>query len=314
MGVTKPLFYGNNILKEFTDAELDYLSYSIRVAYVNELLASDNVPGKISLSNISNYSLIGTAADRYRNIATQTRPNDSLPAPGTDSNPNTIGALDLNLSVTTYYFFQHNVIPTYPSTSLLNSNSYITFDTTTNNLKIAGGTENDIASTVIEDVKNQIKSGDELGSYRISLSAPTNGTWNNITTAFIDTRYLENDVTFYLYLKVSNETSEIPAESTNYPLRYDDSITFGKRLKQMEMSPTSNLVQNVFLPILKRNYPVYALTSTPPTGTQVSKGTIIDKYYSDTTTTVTGSTTYTRIDTPNVAGTVATNNFYLIIE
>lgn len=310
MGATKPLFYTNNVLKEFTDDELDYLSYNIRVAYVNELLASNDVTGKLSLSALTNYAIIGSANDTSRDVATQTRANDDLPAPGDDSS----FPLDENFTTVTYNFYQHNVVPSYPSTSQLNSNSYIVFDTTTNNLKIAGETENDIVSTVIEDVKNQMKSGDELGSYRVSLSAPTNGTWTNISTAFIDTRYLESDITFYLYLKVSNETGEIPNESTNYPLRYDDSITYGKRLKQMEMSSSSNLVQNVFLPILKRNYPVYDLTSTAPTGTQSSKGTLVNKYYSQSVSESSGSTTYTRVDTPDVSGTITSNTYYLIME
>lgn len=314
MSATRPLKFDTDQLKEFSDSELEELSYNIRVAYVSDILAGDDVPGKVSRTIPSaDYNIIGTAIDRIRTVATSTRNNDNSPPPGYDSTPTviypTIKYAWANVSYTTY---QHQTAASWPTLSVLNSNSYIIFDSAASNLKIAGETESDIINNVINDVRYQIKSGDELGSYRIAQTPPVTGTWANNGIAFTDSLYSSINGIYYLYFKTENAAGEIPASTGTYPLRYENHATHGKIFKEMEMGPTSNLIQNIFLPILKKYFVSYILTLTPywSNPTWISKGTILDTYYSDTTTTVTGSSVYTRIDTPTTTGSVTTTNYY----
>ena len=104
--------------------------------------------------------------------------------------------------------------------------------------------ENEIINTVITQTISDMRTGDEVGTYRVATSNPGNGTWTNKGTWFVDTTY-SGTTNYKLWLKRS---MAVEPGTYVYPICKDG--TSG--LKEVDIAVSSNLVQNILLPILTR--------------------------------------------------------------
>ena len=214
-----------------------------------------------------------------------------------------------------YQYQQDRTFPTFPNAATLNTNSYLCLDGS-NDIKVAKD-EADIINGVINAALTQLKSGNEVGSYRITYSdtVPTNGgagTWKDKGVWFIDKYYNDTgNVTYNYYLKTALTTVPgsdiIPLKLSSNDLKVHSSIT-----------DTSDLVQNVLLPTMTRRlstgthlcYEVVDETLPIPTGQQL-RGTINNKRFTETSNTqnIEGSgesEVYQNISTPDVTGAIET--------
>jgi len=325
MAIKKPLFWSsaNELygagLKQISDSDLEVISYQVRKAYASLLNGSDDVTGKIKLGFTSGWTEIGYINNNVRKIAytAASKPDDLLPAPGDDSNINLIGSLkyDYSDSIDNYYY-QYKTVPARPDATTHTNNSYLTYDSSTKGLKFLGypvGTtgEEDVVDTIITDVKYNIRYGDELAAYRVSTSTPSNGnvpgTWTNKGEFFRDSIYNGSDTVYNLYLKTSLD--EEPEATNSKVYTYSNG-----ELRLIDTDHNSNLVQNILLIYLLRNYPRYSIVSSNP-GEQYNHGKITETYYTQTDSySVLTSGTYTRVDEPTRGPGYSKLNYYLKVE
>jgi len=241
--MARPLYYDGSNLREMSDTQLERLVYYTQVAYANQLNSAGNgsifigASGGTSIgSHVDTRSTqqINTRAAPSNDGITQTYP--AYPGIGTES-------------VTTYNYRQYSTVPAFPSTTTLNSHSYLCL--TGNNIEVAN-TEAKIYAEIISTALNEIKQGNEVGSYRVVIgaSAPTNGgagTWTDKGTWFVDKRYTDvGNITYKLFLKRNLNT--IPGSNV-YPVKL---YTNGNIQSHSSITNTSDLVSNVLLPCLTR--------------------------------------------------------------
>ena len=309
--MNRPLRYDTSSdtinLREMTDANLERLVYYTQVAYAAQLDGG----GKGYIFPGTGATAIGSHQDTLseQNIS-------SNPSPGNQSGTSQYPASHPGITETNgilYQYQQDRTFPAFPNAATLNTNSYLCLDGS-NDIKVAKD-EADIINGVINAALTELKSGNEVGSYRITYTAgnvPTNGgagTWVNKGTWFID-KYYDNtgNVTYHYYLKTALTTVPgsdiIPLKLSSNNLRVHSSIT-----------NTSDLVQNVLLPTMTRRLSTgthlcYEVVDVAPTGAQL-RGTITNKRFteSDDTTNISGSgesEVYQNISTPDVTGAIGT--------
>jgi hypothetical protein len=291
-------------IRQMTDANLERLVYYTQVAYATQLNSSGN--GYIFTG--SGATAIGSHQDTLsdQQINQTASPNN---APGTSQYPATYPGIT-EVNGTLYAYQQDRTFPAFPNESTLNANSYLCLDGSYD-IKVAKD-ESDIIAGVINTALTNLKSEDEVGSYRVATSTPTDGgagTWTDMGTWFID-KYYNNtgNVTYKLYLKRSLTTVPgsdiIPLKLFNNDFREHSSIT-----------DTSDLVQNVLLPTMTRRLSTgtslcYEVVDVAPTGDQL-RGTVTNKRFNQASNTqdIIGSgasEVYRKISTPNTGGTTTT--------
>jgi len=291
-------------IRQMTDANLERLVYYTQVAYATQL----NSSGKGYIFTGSGATAIGSHQDTLsdQRINQTASPGN---APGTSQYPATYPGIS-EINGTLYNYQQDRTVPVFPNESTLNTNSYLCLDGSYD-IKVAKD-ESDIIAGVINAALTNLKSGNEVGSYRVATSTPSNGgagTWTDKGTWFID-KYYNNtgNVTYKLYLKRSLTTvpgsNIIPLKLFNNDFREHSSIT-----------DTSDLVQNVLLPTMTRRLSTgtslcYEVVSSAPTGAQ-ARGTVTNKRFnqsSDTSDIIGSGATevYRKISTPNTGGTKTT--------
>ena len=313
---------GNDGLKEMTDAELDRICYNLRARYAALLSAGTITNGLVQSGSATGYTLIGSAANT---IATQSTNNNARTLDAADDTTPTYDGTTApsagdwpaqastgTNTVTTYNYYQDRRVPSYPSASTFNSDSYFYWNTGAGKLQLAGAAESDIYDEIVAQCITDMKSGDEVGTYRISTSAPTSGgagTWTDKGTIFQDTTYSAGTVTYKLWLKTALTT--IPT-FTAYPVGWNSSANV---LKEKDDAITANLVNNILLPVLRRrlddgnlNYTV----STTQTG--IDRGSFVDKKQTGQSSSFSfADPTYSTTATPNgSASNINTYYFNLI--
>lgn len=251
---------GTSGLIEMSDADLDRLCYNLRVAYSSQINSGGH--GNVHVGGSG--TTIGSMSDtsRTQNVNTGSS-RQSFPGTGTETDAS-------------YTYKQLRTFPTSPSNSILNTESFIIIDGTSGTIT---ATEAQIAATVIAQTITDMRTGDEVGTYRVSTSNPGGGTWVDKGTWFVDTTYT-GSTTYKLWLKTAHNS--IPG-SNIYPLAADG--TSG--LIEKDISTSSNLIQNILLPILTRdmavNSSLYYLLDTNNTG--VNRGVISDTRLNSTSNT-----------------------------
>jgi len=310
---------GNDGLKEMTDAELDRICYNLRARFATQLNADTITTSKIVIGSVSGYTLIGTGANTIATQVTNTKARtnsagdditptyDGTTAPSAGDWPSQ-ASIGTN-TVTTYNYYQDRRVPSYPSNSTLNSDAYFYWNTTDGKLQIVGSDEADIYDEIIAQCITDMKTGDEVGTYRVSTSTPTDGgagTWVDKGTFFQDTTYSAGTTTYKLWLKTALTT--IPGTEVN-PVGWNST---DQTIKEKSIAVGDNLINNVLLPVLRRrlddgnlNYTV----STTQTGE--NRGSFIDKRQSGQSSSFSFSDpTYSTTATPNgAAGDI--NTYYL---
>ena len=281
-------------LIEMSDADLDKLCYRLRRAYADQL----NANGNGSLNVGGSGTTIGSASDTSRtqrvNIGSNTQPY-----PGTSTETDA-----------SFTYKQNRNIPSSPSSTTLNNDGFVIIDGTSG---VISATESQIVSTIITQTITDMRTGDEVGTYRISTSNPGGGTWVNKGTWFTDTTY-SGSTTYYLWLKTLNSTS--PGTDI-YPLGIDGTLG----LKELFISVSSNLVQNILLPILTRNMANDLYYQVSTSSSSINRGAFLDTRLSSTSNSQSNppagtnpgpSDVYRSFSTPS--GSAATfQNYYLIL-
>lgn len=319
MAVRRPLKSIASGLQEFSDSELEYLSYQTRVAYATYVHTNTTGYGAIFVgAGGGGETSIGSFDDTKRTQQVSSDgdggftttitgdagfgPDSDYPAaPGTGTT-----------TVTSYAYNQEKSEPSEPSASTYNTHGYV-ISQSAGVLRVEHAEAN-IYDTFLTDCINEMRntdgSGDEVGTYRISTTAPVSGgagTWSDMGSWFVDTTYTGTQATYKLWLKRSLTT--VPGTDT-MPV-----ISSSTNLKQTANEATDNLIQNVLLPILQRKI-VESLSYTV-TGTNVAarnRGTFNDTRLDGTTTTFeTGpGDTYRTFSTPSGSATNFATKYLLI--
>ena len=236
-------------LREYTDAQLEYVVYILQLAYADQL----NAGGKGYIYQ----GLGGTRIDSVTvkdTVATQV--TNSNPSPGNQPGSSQwpaypdIGTADDG----EFPYGQDRTFPSFPSDADLDQYGYVVLDGS-NNLKVESDEATwNLANTIISNAVTEIQTGNELGSYRVSESAPTTGTagtWTDKGTFFKDDRYDNvGETTFKLWLKTSLTTPPTNGSSLS-PIGITGSAD-GNLIEKQANSTFANLYADVLLPILTR--------------------------------------------------------------
>lgn len=212
---------GTSGLKQMSDADLDRLQYNLRKRYASFLAyyhtsssgvnaangqtSSGTGPaGALNVGSVSGWTSIGSATDTAstQQSATQDRNNsggDDYPAfPGLGTT-----------TVSTYAYHQNQSASTLGTAFAANDQySYLKFISPAT-LRTATGYNDDFFDEIITQCLTDMYSGDEVGSYRVSTSAPSSGgagTWTDCGTWHADTTYSAGTTTHKLWVKTALDT------------------------------------------------------------------------------------------------------------
>lgn len=289
--MSTPLKYDGD-LREFSTANLERLSYLLRVAYADHLNNRGTASGRVFVGS-SGGTAIGSLADHKSTQQTNTRTRNYSNGEDWPSYPG-IGTT----TVATYNYRQYRTTVTAPSNSTLDNSSYM-YIYNTSHIRVAGSSQ--LISSVVDDAITQLRSGDQVGTYRISTSTPTNGgagSWTNLGTWFQNTTYSAGTTTYNLWLKRSLNT--VPGTAAN-PLK----LRSDNHLQEQSLSVSGDLIQNVLLPIMinrglsETTLLRYVVASSLPSGA-VNKGSFSDtKQTGVSNSEYFSNPTYVRTSTPS---------------
>ena len=245
--MSRPLYYdasgASNVinLRAMTDAELDALAHSVRVAYAAQL----NAGGEGSLFvGSSGSTSIGSLRDTLSTQVLTPQSVGQSPGnqPGTEQYPPYPGIGHDQSAALTYFRQKRTTPPSFPNTTTLGTHSYLCLDGSYD-IKVAKD-ESDIISGIINVCLDELKSGDLVGSYKVQINSPGTN-WADKGAWFIDTTYDNADnITYKLWLR----TSATSVNADVLPLKLDNN----EIKRHTDISSTSGIVQNVLLPTMTR--------------------------------------------------------------
>ena len=278
-------------IQELSDAQLSRLSYDLRIRFANQV--DNNGAGRILVGGGTNF---GSASDTKRTQVTSAPHPHSFP-----------GASTGTTTVTTYQYGQ--TLPTAQTVDY--SNSFVYY----NNIDAATGEfiqapEAGILNGVLNDVFNEMRSGDELGTYRVAVSSPGTG-WVNKGTWFVDTVYPSAlRTTYTLWFKNSGVT--VPSNAGLVEVLGMTADGDLQEISQTNGSPLHNLLYGVMQNQLLKS------TTSPlryDIGSGANRGTFVNTQLSGTSTNnqQSGPDHYTTTATPN-GSAVTVNSFFLGIH
>lgn len=275
-----PLKYdGSDTLQDMSSSDLDRLTYYLQVAYAAQLNAGGN--GNVNVGGSG--TTIGTASDTSSTQQTNTTVRilnngiiETYPAyPGIGSETDA-----------TYTYKQLQTVPTAISSANFNVNGLLYYDSANDELE-PFSTEAQLADVIINQAITNMRTGDEVGSYRVSTTTPVSGgagTWTSKGTFFSDTTYSAGTTTYTLYLKTALDA--VPGSDV-FPvgLDSDGGGTAVGNIIQRSIVNTGRLIQQVLLPALTRKMSsgLYYTVSTTQTGE--NRGSFTDTKQTATTNT-----------------------------
>lgn len=301
-----PLKYdGSNSLQDMTSAELERVTYYLQVAYAAQISGSGN--GHVNVGGSG--TTIGTASDtsstQRTNITTRIVNNgiiEGYPAyPGIGSETDA-----------TYTYKQLRTTPSAVSSANFNVNGMLFYDSSNDEVE-PFSTEAQLADVIIDQAITNMRTGDEVGSYRVSTSTPTNGgagTWTDKGTFFSDTTYSAGTTTYKLWLKTA--LSSVPGSDV-FPLGLDSDGggTAVGNIIQREITNNSRLVQNVLLPALTRKMSSGLYYSVATSTSGINRGAFTDSKQTGTSNTQQFvNPQYRSISTPSGSASTVTT-YYL---
>jgi hypothetical protein len=246
--VARPLAYdGTNTLQDMTDANLERLIYVLQESYANQLINNGN--GHLNVGGSG--TTIGTAVDtsatqqidgnlRILNDGiVQTYP--AYPGIGTETDA-------------TYTYKQLRTVPSAVSSADFNVNGMIFYDSAADEF-VPFSTEAQLATVIVDQAITNMRTGDEVGSYRVSTTTPTNGgagTWFNAGLWYQDTTYSAGSTNYNLWIKTGLTTPPGSADDTPLGLDSDGGGTAVGNFRTRSASSNGRLVNNVLLPALTR--------------------------------------------------------------
>lgn len=334
MALNRPLKGYSGGLKELTDDEISYIEYELRVAYATYLATNTTGYGAVYVGGTGNIT-IGSFTDTKRTqgvsatgsggYSGQTGLDDDSPDEGssgtgpptshdTGDYPTAVATGTTN--VTSYTYRQNQNEPNEPTATVYGDDSYLVGIQVTAGTLGVEGDDADIFTTILEGAIAEMRTGDEVGTYRVSTSDPSStDTWDDMGTFFIDTNYDGTVATYKLWLKRSLSGGN-PGTSTEIA-GWDDGE--GKdHIINRSASSTSNLVVNVLLPLLQRRITEslkYEVVDTEVAAR--SRGAINDNRLDGTTTSyqhvAPPTDTYTTTTTPSGSNAIHATKYFQIV-
>ena len=285
---------GNSDLRMYSDSQLEVLSYFLRKRYAALLDAGTDYPGEVKTSQPTNFVSIGTATNGYRNQGSLTEPDDNHNSQGAEPD-STFGSDQTTFSSSAVTFYQNQGHSTALTTSATINNMGLLYWTSPD-LKIGPTVETDLRDSLATHCLTQMRTGDEVGSYRVATSDPGGGTWSDKGAFFTDTIYGNASYGAYkLWLKTANTTE--PSTPDNY-IRWDATNTEIQLESSVNYSSTSKFITDCYLSVIARRALNYNV-ATSIVGT--NRGTFYDKKYDSYTDTLSGPSggVYTRTYDPS---------------
>lgn len=302
-----PLRYdGSDTLQDMTSAQLDRLIYYTQVAYANQLNSSGDGYIYVGAGGTSIGSASDTSATQQIN-QTQRIINDGViqgypgyPGIGTETD-------------TTYAYRQDRTTPAAVSSSDFNTYGMLYYDSGNDHLE-PFSTEAELAAVIIDQAITNMRTGDEVGSYRVSTSTPTNGgagTWTDKGTWFSDSTYSAGTTTYKLWLKTA--LTSVPGSDV-FPVGLEDDgggTPTGHIINRDFSTGAGTLIGEVLLPALTRKMSSGLYYSVATSVSGINRGT-----FTDTRQTATSNTRsfaggfYKSISTPTGAASTITT-YYL---
>ena len=301
-----PLKYdGSNTLQDMSTSDLERLTYYLQVAFAAQLNASGD--GYIFVG--SGATTIGSAADTSATQQTNQTArgiNDGV-IQGFPSHPGIGVETD-----TSYSYQQDRTTPSAVSSANFNLNGMLFYDSGNDELE-PFSTEAQLADVITNQAITNMRTGDEVGSYRVATSEPSSGgagTYVDKGTWFADTTFSAGTTTFKLWLKTALDS--VPG-SDIFPvgLDSDGSGTPTGNIHQRLITDNGRLIQTVLLPALTRKMSsgLYYGVGTSING--INRGAFTDTKQTGTTnTTSLAGGFYKSISTPS--GTASTVNTYYL--
>lgn len=292
--MARPLKIVGTVVQEINNDEVNYLAYYLQVAYANQLDAGGNGSINVGGTGVN----IGSSTDTSSTLRQST--NSRNYSGGTDY----VGAPGIGSETDANYSYkQIQTVPSFPSTATLNSDGYLCLDGSSG-YRIASSAS-DLYDEIIATAISELKSGNEVGSYRIATSSPGTG-WVSKGAWYVDTTYSAGTTTYNLYLRKSNAAPTSQAR----PMQLDGASGIIAASGTMDQSHA--IIQNVLLPALTRRLSNGNLKYTVGTSlVGTDKGVWSDTKQTAGTDTFTFSNpTYTSTSTPSGAKVVQ-NTYYL---
>ena len=285
--MARPLIVdGTSGLIEMTDTQLELLSFYLRIAYASQLSNGGNGSLNVGGSGVT----IGSAVDSTSKARTDSEIGDGVggsdppPAPPLDSE-----------QVTSYTYKQIRTFPTFPTNATLDADGFLVIDGTSG-IKVVS-TEAQIYANVLSHCISQMRTGDEIGTYKIATSQPSSD-WTDKGVWFTDTTYSAGTTTYKLWLRTAGT-----APSGSLPLVLDGS----SGIKQHALSASANMIVNVLLPSLTRRMQNGDLLYSILTNATGNRGAFYNTYQQSSTVTnteqYTSFWTYFTTSTPSGAAT-----------
>ena len=301
-----PLKYdGSNTLQDMSTSDLERLTYYLQVAYAAQLNGSGN--GYVFVG--SGGTAIGSAADTSATQQTNQTArgiNDGI-IQGFPSHPGIGSETD-----TSYSYQQDRNTPSAVSSTNFNLRGMLFYDSANDELE-PFSTESQLADVILDQAITNMRTGDEVGSYRVSTSTPSNGgagTWTDKGTFFADTTYSAGTTTYKLWLKTALDS--VPGSDV-FPvgLDSDGGGTVTGNIHQRLIVNTGSLIQSVLLPALTRKMSSGMHYSVATSTSGINRGAFTDtKQTATTNTTVLEGGFYKSISTPS-GGASTVNTYYL---
>jgi len=254
MAIKRPLTFTSGTssqgMREASDSEMGLLRYNLAVAYGDSINNGIGNQGCITTGTgkADIFSPGGSGCnDTKRNQASSSNTAGGSAAEDYPAYP---GASVSTVSTTRWQ--QNFDTVGSPSNATYNSSSYLYY--TGNNFDFRYlGVEADIVSTIISDTISEMRTGHGVGTYYVGTGAPFllgNGTWTDKGVCMSDTTYSNGTTTYRLYLK-RNLSDPSPYTGGQKPLyRWQGSP---QGFKEIDLGTGGSLIQNVLLPILRRN-------------------------------------------------------------
>lgn len=302
--MARPLKYDSGNLQEMSDANLDRLAYYLRSAFATQLNNSGNGYIYVGSGNTDIGTVVDTSSTQQVASVTRIVNNgiiETYPAaPGLGSETDN-----------SYNFRQDRSEPAFPTNDQLNKDGYVFYDS--GNLS-AASTSAHLFDEIVSQCIVDMRTGDEVGTYRVSTTAPTDGgagTWTDKGVVYIDSTYSAGSTSYKLWLKTALDT--IPGTDI-YPIGLDSALD--GNLMERQITANSRLINNVLLPELTRRMDesagLYYTVSSTQTG--INRGAFTDtKQTTATNTQNFDGTFYRTTSTPSGSATTQTTYYLNLI-
>lgn len=235
--MARPLYLESaSSLREISNANIERIAYWVRTRYAAQL----NSGGSGAIYVGGSGTTIGSMSDTSNTASVNSRSRNYTPGTDYPAYPTTFGATETD---TTYTYRQNRNTVTAPSNAVADANSGLLWDGATG-LEM-GKTLSHFETEIFDAVLSEMRTGDQVGTYRVSTSSPGTG-WTDKGVWFTDSTYSAGTVTYRLYLKTSDST--IPGTAPTAQMVIPDGSS-GVRGNGPSITETGGFVVSVLLPL-----------------------------------------------------------------